>query len=51
FPCPSCPKQFTRKHHLVSHMVSHSQLEPLRCPIAGCDATFKRNQDRRRHIR
>ncbi|KAI8614533.1 hypothetical protein BC830DRAFT_374094 [Chytriomyces sp. MP71] len=51
FPCPSCPKLFTRKHHLVSHMVSHSQSEPLRCPIAGCDATFRRNQDRRRHIR
>ncbi|KAI8832497.1 hypothetical protein BJ741DRAFT_614680 [Chytriomyces cf. hyalinus JEL632] len=51
YSCPHCLKNFTRKHHLVSHMVSHSQAAPLKCPIPGCDATFRRNQDRRRHIR
>ncbi|KAJ3222591.1 hypothetical protein HDU81_009798 [Chytriomyces hyalinus] len=51
YSCPHCLKDFTRKHHLVSHMVSHSQAAPLKCPISGCDATFRRNQDRRRHIR
>ncbi|KAJ3238171.1 hypothetical protein HDU81_008318 [Chytriomyces hyalinus] len=51
YSCPHCLKDFSRKHHLVSHMVSHSQAAPLKCPIPGCDATFRRNQDRRRHIR
>ncbi|KAI8844622.1 hypothetical protein BJ741DRAFT_588929 [Chytriomyces cf. hyalinus JEL632] len=51
YSCPHCLKDFTRKHHLVSHMISHSLAAPLKCPISGCDATFRRNQDRRRHIR
>ncbi|TPX75236.1 hypothetical protein CcCBS67573_g03503 [Chytriomyces confervae] len=46
-----CGKVFFRKHHLVSHMVSHTEEKPFRCTIPGCDGTFRRNQDLRRHLR
>ncbi|ORY37496.1 hypothetical protein BCR33DRAFT_663586 [Rhizoclosmatium globosum] len=46
-----CGKVFYRKHHLVSHMVSHTEGKPFTCPRDGCDATFRRNQDLRRHLR
>ncbi|KAI8832496.1 hypothetical protein BJ741DRAFT_614678 [Chytriomyces cf. hyalinus JEL632] len=46
-----CGKVFFRKHHLVSHLVSHSEAKPYRCTIPGCDGTFRRNQDLRRHLR
>ncbi|KAJ3263048.1 zf-C2H2 Zinc finger, C2H2 type [Chytriomyces hyalinus] len=54
FTCTNdgCGKVFFRKHHLVSHMVSHStQDKPFKCIIPGCEGTFRRNQDLRRHLR
>ncbi|KAI8844621.1 hypothetical protein BJ741DRAFT_588928 [Chytriomyces cf. hyalinus JEL632] len=54
FTCTNdgCGKVFFRKHHLVSHMVSHStEDKPFRCTIPGCEGTFRRNQDLRRHLR
>ncbi|KAI8613144.1 hypothetical protein BC830DRAFT_503084 [Chytriomyces sp. MP71] len=46
-----CGKIFFRKHHLVSHLVSHTEEKPFKCTLPGCDGTFRRNQDLRRHLR
>ncbi|KAJ3349563.1 hypothetical protein HDU83_000402, partial [Entophlyctis luteolus] len=53
FTCPenNCGKVFYRKHHLVSHLVSHTVAKPFKCPRKGCSASFRRKQDLRRHIR
>ncbi|KAJ3404382.1 hypothetical protein CcCBS67573_g03505 [Chytriomyces confervae] len=51
YQCEVCSKLFQRKHHLVSHLVSHTESKPFRCAIPGCDASFRRTQDMRRHMR
>ncbi|KAJ3238172.1 hypothetical protein HDU81_008319 [Chytriomyces hyalinus] len=51
YQCEVCAKLFQRKHHLVSHLVSHTDDKPFRCAIPGCDASFRRTQDMRRHMR
>ncbi|KAI8832498.1 hypothetical protein BJ741DRAFT_614682 [Chytriomyces cf. hyalinus JEL632] len=51
YQCEVCAKLFQRKHHLVSHLVSHTDSKPFRCAIPGCDASFRRTQDMRRHMR
>ncbi|ORY22524.1 hypothetical protein BCR33DRAFT_728707 [Rhizoclosmatium globosum] len=51
FECYVCGKQFKRKHHLESHMVTHSSDYPFACSIEGCRSKFRRVQDLRRHIR
>ncbi|KAI9334373.1 hypothetical protein BDR26DRAFT_866934 [Obelidium mucronatum] len=53
FTCPEldCNKSFFRRHHLVSHLVSHTEGKPYSCQIEGCEATFRRCQDMRRHMR
>ncbi|KAI9335497.1 hypothetical protein BDR26DRAFT_865857 [Obelidium mucronatum] len=53
FQCtePGCDKIFYRKHHLVSHLVSHTEGKPFKCPRPNCEGTFRRNQDLRRHLR
>ncbi|KAI8844623.1 hypothetical protein BJ741DRAFT_588930 [Chytriomyces cf. hyalinus JEL632] len=53
YQCEVCAKLFQRKHHLVSHLISHKNPDdkPFRCAIPGCDASFRRTQDMRRHMR
>ncbi|KAJ3222590.1 hypothetical protein HDU81_009797 [Chytriomyces hyalinus] len=51
YQCEVCAKLFQRKHHLVSHLISHTNDKPFRCAIPGCDASFRRTQDMRRHMR
>ncbi|KAI8613141.1 hypothetical protein BC830DRAFT_1230716 [Chytriomyces sp. MP71] len=51
YECKDCGKIFHRKHHLVSHLVSHSDGKPFACQIPGCDSMFRRMQDMRRHMR
>ncbi|KAI8614532.1 hypothetical protein BC830DRAFT_373707 [Chytriomyces sp. MP71] len=51
YECKQCGKIFLRKHHLVSHLVSHSEGKPFTCQIPGCDSMFRRMQDMRRHMR
>ncbi|ORY22525.1 hypothetical protein BCR33DRAFT_629756, partial [Rhizoclosmatium globosum] len=42
-----CGKIFYRKHHLVSHLVSHTTEKPFSCP--KCGSLFRRSADLRRH--
>ncbi|KAI8613150.1 hypothetical protein BC830DRAFT_503301 [Chytriomyces sp. MP71] len=51
FPCEVCGKSFRRKHHIESHMVTHSNEYPYVCDIGSCSAKFRRIQDLRRHQR
>ncbi|KAI8844627.1 hypothetical protein BJ741DRAFT_588937 [Chytriomyces cf. hyalinus JEL632] len=54
FPCtvPGCSSRFTRKHHMVSHLVTHCEGKPFLCEISGsCKASFRRLQDLRRHVK
>ncbi|KAJ3283204.1 homeodomain transcription factor ste12 [Rhizoclosmatium sp. JEL0117] len=44
-----CGKIFYRKHHLVSHLVSHTTEKPFSCP--KCGSLFRRSADLRRHLR
>ncbi|KAI8613140.1 hypothetical protein BC830DRAFT_1066897, partial [Chytriomyces sp. MP71] len=45
---PNCTKVFHRKHHLVSHLVSHTQDNPFVCSIAG--RGFKRKHHLESHL-
>ncbi|KAI8613154.1 hypothetical protein BC830DRAFT_1053600, partial [Chytriomyces sp. MP71] len=47
FQCPTCPKQFKRKHHLKSHLVSHERTKPFSCGMCGC--AFKRIGELKKH--
>ncbi|KAI8844617.1 hypothetical protein BJ741DRAFT_588917 [Chytriomyces cf. hyalinus JEL632] len=51
FTCMTCDKSFNRKHHLLSHMVTHSMDYKYVCTIGECKSKFRRNQDLLRHHR
>ncbi|KAI8848897.1 hypothetical protein BC829DRAFT_344072, partial [Chytridium lagenaria] len=46
---PHCQKPFTRKSHLHSHLVTHSDRRDHSCDV--CPATFARSHDLNRHRR
>ncbi|KAI8613155.1 hypothetical protein BC830DRAFT_503455 [Chytriomyces sp. MP71] len=46
-----CIKTFKRKHHLESHLVTHSPDKPFVCQVDGCGASYRRAQELRRHMR
>ncbi|KAJ3404888.1 hypothetical protein HDU80_002195 [Chytriomyces hyalinus] len=48
---PNCVKTFKRKHHLESHLVTHSPEKPFKCLEPGCGAAYRRAQELRRHMR
>ncbi|KAJ3241089.1 hypothetical protein HDU81_001875 [Chytriomyces hyalinus] len=48
---PNCVKTFKRKHHLESHLVTHSPEKPFKCLEPGCGAAYRRAQELRRHKR
>ncbi|KAI8844611.1 hypothetical protein BJ741DRAFT_588878 [Chytriomyces cf. hyalinus JEL632] len=48
---PNCVKTFKRKHHLESHLISHSPHKPHKCLEPGCGAAYRRAQELRRHMR
>ncbi|KAI8832484.1 hypothetical protein BJ741DRAFT_614649 [Chytriomyces cf. hyalinus JEL632] len=48
---PNCVKTFKRKHHLESHLVTHSPNKPFCCLEPGCGAAYRRAQELRRHMR
>jgi len=47
FSCPHCPKVFTRKFNLNSHLAAHGPVRLFDCP--SCDKRFARRNDRNRH--
>ncbi|KAI9347587.1 hypothetical protein BDR26DRAFT_46516 [Obelidium mucronatum] len=51
FPCTLCGKGFSRKHHLKSHLITHSKEYPHVCLIENCASQFRRRQDLLRHQR
>ncbi|KAI8613148.1 hypothetical protein BC830DRAFT_503250 [Chytriomyces sp. MP71] len=44
-------KSFQKKHHLLSHMVTHSDDYRYVCDVPNCKSKFRRNQDLLRHLR
>ncbi|XP_055378287.1 zinc finger protein 493-like isoform X2 [Condylostylus longicornis] len=46
--CEECGKEFSTKHHLVKHKISHSQEKNLQCP--HCPAKFKAKVGLTAHI-
>ncbi|KAI8608485.1 hypothetical protein BC830DRAFT_1155059 [Chytriomyces sp. MP71] len=54
FPCtvPGCQARFTRKHHMTSHLITHTEGKPFHCTVGPyCKASFRRLQDLRRHVK
>jgi hypothetical protein len=47
--CSLCPKTFSRKYGLESHMAIHSDARPHKCQT--CPDTFKRSSDLKRHAK
>ncbi|CAG2103529.1 unnamed protein product [Medioppia subpectinata] len=51
FECDLCCYKTKIKHHLIQHMVTHSNERPFGCHIHGCNQTFKRKDMLIRHER
>ncbi|KAI9025621.1 A designed zinc finger protein bound To Dna, partial [Hyaloraphidium curvatum] len=51
FACPMCGKRFTRRFNLHSHQLSHNGLRPYSCTHPGCDKSFARKHDLKRHAK
>lgn len=60
FPCPNCPKTFTRADHLSRHFLNHKPKQVFVCKysitdqtglIRNCGKTFVRRDLRERHYR
>ncbi|ORY37497.1 hypothetical protein BCR33DRAFT_651817, partial [Rhizoclosmatium globosum] len=51
YECIECGKTFRRKHHIESHLVTHSTEYKFVCTLPGCKSKFRRNQDLLRHLR
>ena len=49
FPCPECPKKFTRMQYLKEHKNSHSGDRPQSCKF--CSLTFSDHTSRYRHMK
>lgn len=49
YPCPACPKTFSRLYSLRSHQRIHGVERPFRCE--HCPASFARNHDLKRHAK
>ncbi|KAJ3416306.1 hypothetical protein HDV05_002246 [Chytridiales sp. JEL 0842] len=49
FPCPHCPKLFSRPYNLATHLHTHTSTFPFLCP--SCPSRFSRSHDLARHKR
>ena len=48
YKCPHCHRRFTRKAHLVSHVVAHSDERPYKCP--HCEKAYGTGYHLKSHI-
>ena len=46
----NCGKTFTKRLHLEAHIRKHVGSRPFACPQLGCDATFIRTSELKRHF-
>lgn len=46
FHCDQCPKTFTRRHNLNTHLRTHTGQRPYECAVCGADFTRKFERDR-----
>ncbi|RKO98031.1 hypothetical protein CXG81DRAFT_7761, partial [Caulochytrium protostelioides] len=56
YPCPQCPKRFTRPSSLQSHLYVHTGEKPFVCTArgpgaGGCGRAFSVLSNLRRHAR
>ncbi|KAJ3104814.1 hypothetical protein HDU96_008816 [Phlyctochytrium bullatum] len=51
YRCPTCAKPFTRRSHLLSHQITHSDRRDHVCPEPNCGVRFARAHDLVRHRR
>ncbi|CAG9785072.1 unnamed protein product [Diatraea saccharalis] len=49
FSCSLCPKSFTKKHHLKSHLNFHTGAKPYSCP--RCNLAFTQSSNMRTHMK
>mmetsp|Transcript_1464 Transcript_1464/g.4744 ORF Transcript_1464/g.4744 Transcript_1464/m.4744 type:complete len:346 (+) Transcript_1464:2458-3495(+) len=49
FPCSECDKVFKCRGKLNQHMRVHTNERPFRCSVPGCEKTFARSDNLKRH--
>lgn len=49
FSCNLCPKSFTKKHHLKTHLNYHTGNKPYACE--KCGLTFSQSSNMRTHMK
>ena len=46
--CSLCDKSFSKKQHLIRHMLTHTGKKPYKC--SQCDKTFRVNRKLKTHM-
>ncbi|XP_021697539.1 zinc finger protein Xfin isoform X1 [Aedes aegypti] len=51
YGCPRCEDVFPDANSLAQHIAGHEGVEPLRCPVEGCQFTMVTKEDQLKHRR